>query len=102
MAIEITWDDKPRPWGFLECRFDYCGESILMQANDALLKSWDGDTKARDAWAQDEAAKIVARRDYEASDECKLEQLTAEKERLVDELAVKTVEAATLDAKVNK
>jgi hypothetical protein len=100
MATEITWEPI---WldGSRDCWFSYGKERVRMHACDVIAKSWKDDT-ARDLWAQTEAAKIIARLDYEASDAGKLAVAKAEHARLADAVAVKAAEVATLQAKAGK
>jgi len=99
MAVVIEWDEKLRPWGYQECWFEHNGERVMMQANDVIVASWK-DGKAREAWGQAEAAKIIARREYEASDECKLARAKEEAASLQVAVDAKQIEVAALEAKV--
>ena len=60
----------------------------------------DAAHKAREAWGQAEAAKIIARREYEASDECKLARAKEEAASLQVAVDAKQIEVAALEAKV--
>ena len=72
--IEFTWSEMKLD-ASRACTFDYNGERIEMNACDVIVASWGKDEKAseyvaaRDAWANFEAGKIVARKDYDASPE---------------------------------
>jgi len=100
MALEIEWEPI---WfdGSRDVWFWHGIDHIRMHACDVIAKAWQ-DGKARDAWAQTEAAKIIARREYEASDVGKLAIAKEEKARLEDAVVMKTAEVAALEAKVKK
>jgi len=98
MAVEFTWDAPDRA-GNQDCWFWHGADHIQMHACDVIAKSWR-DTTARDLWAQTEATKIIARREYEATDECKLARAREDVVGLQAALDGKQVEVAALEAKV--
>ena len=101
MDISITWH-PPRPSGVRTCHFEHDGKRVEMSAAVCVQKTWKGKPgsetwlKDRDTWAQEHAATISARLDYESSPEGIKRKAQAEYDRLQDQIDAATQRRAKL------
>jgi len=102
MALLLEWGTAGRS-GQDGC-FWYAGERVVLHACDAIVAGWGPNPDSvlfalkRNAWAQAEGARTVARREYEASTAGRLELAMSERAMIAAELAAKTREIELIEA----